>query len=268
MFVFISLVLALLTLLGLSHAAKKHSAQHEHRYQMIIALRDIIELIRQHRSAAHCTLMFKQDKSTHIELTQQKLLEACSALIETAHFDSKPMYRILEKNTKQLLGCWSQIGVSRSQIAHGKLIRHSLLLIDDIIVDWIANQYRESLDNDYSKTWQGVFDSLDALTQLRLSIEQTDTRNGDSRLTRRMVILHKKLVQLCADSPIRGPSPISSMAVATLEQYIKNPTTIRNKQDMYQLTTGVSEVIFLIYDATINEVIQDFYQPLPRTALA
>ncbi|MCJ2377269.1 hypothetical protein LNL84_10560 [Vibrio sp. ZSDZ34] len=268
MFVFISLAVALCTLLGLSYAAKKHSSQHEHRYQLIVALRDIIEVTRQHRNAAHYTLMFGQDKSRHITLTQQRLTKMSSDLIELAPFDNKPMYRILEQNIKQLLGRWSQLNVSRSQIAHGKIIRHSLLLIDDLVVDWIANQYSDALDIEYSQTWQGVFDCLDALTQLRLCIDYIDNEKGDSRLVRRMETLQKKLIRLSVNTPTRVPSPTSSLAMTTLEQYIENPTTIRSKEDMYQLTTTLSEVIFLIYDTTINEVIQELYQPLPKTALA
>jgi predicted house-cleaning noncanonical NTP pyrophosphatase (MazG superfamily) len=61
---------------------------------------------------------------------------------------------------------------------------------------------------------------------------------------------------------------MNSLAARKLEEYIESPLTDRNQEELYQLTTCLSEVIFTTYDTVVNDVIQQLYQPLPKIALA
>jgi hypothetical protein len=268
MFVILSLTVAITILFLITMAAKKHSMQHERKYRLIVGLRKMIELTRQHRSATHYSLRFQQDKSRQIALTQEKLAEACHDLIAIAHFDNKPMYRVLEQNSKQLVHGWQRLNVSRNQLAHGKMIRHSILLVDEVLIGWIADKYNGTLDTEYSQAWQRVIDCLDALTQMRLCIEYTDTDSGKQRVARQMEVMHRKLAQLSLSTSTSIVSPMNSLAARKLEEYIESPLTDRNQEELYQLTTCLSEVIFTTYDTVVNDVIQQLYQPLPKIALA
>lgn len=67
----------------------------------------------------------------------------------------------------------SQCG--KNQRLHGKLIRHCMYLMDDVVLAWLAESGREELSDEYHMNWQQIFDAMETLTQLRLCID--DSRN-------------------------------------------------------------------------------------------
>ncbi|WP_353498158.1 hypothetical protein [Vibrio sp. CB1-14] len=264
MFVLISLVLSVAILAAIYRYAKITEAKVERKYQLVVQLRDLITLIRQHRTATHYQLMFDQKKIKHLEKIEMAMEECCLKLINIAHFDNKPLYRVLHSNVKLLSRSWKKHTVSKNQIVHGKLIRQTLFLVDEIFTAWLIDSEREELEQEYRNVWQGVIDSLDCLTQLRICIDGTDSELGRQRILHYCKQMHRKVNHLSLVGPLSVPSPMYSTTVSKIEALIENPDTPLDKEFMYQLTAELSELIFSSYDGLVSEIASDLYQPVPN----
>ncbi|GMQ45867.1 hypothetical protein [Vibrio sp. 10N] len=264
MFVLISLVLSIAILAAIYHYAKITEAKIERKYQLVVQLRDLITLIRQHRTATHYQLMFDQKKGKQLEKIESAMEECCIRLINIAHFDNKPLYRVLHSNVKLLSRSWKKHSVSKNQIVHGKLIRQTLFLVDEIFVAWLMDVEREELDQEYRNVWQGVIDSLDCLTQLRICIDGADSELGRQRILHYCKQMHRKVNHLSLVGPLSVPSPMYSTTVSKIEALIEEPDTALDKEFLYQLTSELSELIFSSYDGLVNEIASDLYQPVPN----
>ncbi|PAR65797.1 hypothetical protein CGT91_09070, partial [Vibrio metoecus] len=137
MFVTISMLISL-AILGFiySLSQQKHSTQ-QRKFELLICLREVLALCRQHRSLTHQTLNHTEvnccEPSTLAAL-ERHLLEKSEQLIQIAHFDNKPSYRILQNSLKTVFNEWQQASVGKNQRLHGKLIRHCMYLMDDVVL--------------------------------------------------------------------------------------------------------------------------------------
>lgn len=267
MFVLLSLLLSLAILAAIYRYAKVTEAKTERKYQLIVHLRELATLVRQHRTATHYTLMFEQKKNKQLQKIEVAMEECCLALTDIAHFDNKPMYRVLHSNIKLLSRSWKKHSVNKNQIVHGKLIRQTLLLIDDILVAWLMAVEREDLEQEYRTLWQSVIDSLDCLTQLRLCIDSIDSELGKQRALHYCNQIHRKVNQLSLVGPLSIPSPMYSTAIGKIEALIDHPKAELDKEFMYQLTSELSELIFTNYDGIIKELAEELYQPIPNSVI-
>ncbi|SEG32794.1 hypothetical protein [Vibrio hangzhouensis] len=267
MFVFVSFILSAAILAAIYHYAKATEAKLERKYQLIVNLRGLVTLVRQHRTATHYYLMFGQKKLKQLEKIEQEMERRCLDLIEVAHFDNKPMYRVLHSNIKLLCRSWKKHSVSKNQLVHGKLIRQTLLLVDDILIAWLVDVEREELEEDYRNLWQGIIDSLDCLTQLRVCIEGCESELGKQRVMHYCRMMHRKVNQLSVVGPLSVPSPMYSATIGRIETLIETPATELDREFLYQLTSELSELIFTSYDGIIKEMAEELYQPIPNTAV-
>ncbi|GAL27177.1 hypothetical protein [Vibrio maritimus] len=263
MFVLISLVLSLGILAAIYHYAKVTEAKVERKYQLVVHLRELVTLIRQHRTATHYQLMFDQKKVKQLEKIEIAMEESCLKLVNVAHFDNKPLYRVLHSNVKLLTRSWKKHSVSKNQIVHGKLIRQTLFLVDEIFMAWLMDVDREELQQEYRNVWQGVIDSLDCLTQLRICIDGADSELGKQRILHYCKQMHRKVNHLSLVGPLSVPSPMYSTTITKIEELISHPETSLDKESLYQLTSELSELIFTTYDGLVSEIASDLYQPVP-----
>lgn len=268
MFIFISMLIAISILGGLWFLANQKQSGLARKYNVLIELRHLLQACRQHRQATHQILMFNQDRQQEVVSIQSEMVHHLQRLMTHAHFDNKPLYRIFQANLMTLCDEWPDYQVAKNQMAHGKVIRHCLFLIDEVVLAWLAEADRQDLSDEYHMNWQQVIDSMDALTQLRLCIEDMDSQDGRLRLIHYSERMRSKLNQLALISPLSVASPASSAAMHRLGEFNDNPSQNLDAEQFYQLTSTVSLTIAQVYDQMLSEVTESLYLPLPQLAMA
>ena len=268
MFILVSILISLCLLAIIYRYSYRHNHKLERRYQLIVHLRDLVNLIQRHRSGSHYSLAFDQKKAKQLRKVEQAIDVHCQALIQLSHINNKPMYRVLHNNIALMIRSWTHFSVNKNQIVHGKMVRHLLLLIDDLMVAWLIDIEKEELEKEYSTKWHCVIDCLDCLTQLRLCIQKSDSTLGKQQLLHYCQIMHKKLHRLSVThSHTLAPLPIYGVAMVDLDAILANPTELIDKESMYQLSSALSDSILNVYDELIGELAETLYQPLPKLAV-
>ncbi|HDY7719750.1 TPA: hypothetical protein RQK05_001710 [Vibrio vulnificus] len=267
MFVLLSSLISIAILLVLFYLSHKRERQQEQKYQVISTLREIVQLLRQHRSATHLSLLYKQVHSSEIHHTQTEVLAKCQALIELASGESKPLYRILLSQYQTLFSQWQEQSIAKNQFLHGKMLRHTLFLVDETTVAWLAESERDELIDEYHCHWQVIIENLDALTQLRIAIQDLHQPQGRERFAHCAQRMVRRLNQLTLLSPYHITAPASVEVIRELEMYASLQQEKLNKANAYELTSLISATIFRCYDEMLDEMIESLYLPLPKLAL-
>lgn len=270
MFVLFSLVISFIILATLFYYSKKRNSSLERKFEILVLLRKILLLSRQHRAITHQAL--SNQNYQHLQHTladnYDDLMEQSNSLIATAQFENKPMYRILQLKLIALHQEWQHRTVARNQIIHGKTIRHCMFLMDEIAIAWLIESGREDISDEYHMNWQQVLDSMETLTQLRISIQDIDDPEGLMRVKFYCDKTRRKLSQLSLISPLSVASPLSSKAMHTLTELNANHEFEMTSDELYQLTTDVSLVISQVYDQMLSDMTESLYLPLPKVAFS
>lgn len=268
MFVLISTLISIAILAGIYHLAAKREKQHARKYQLLTLLRDTVHLLRRHRAVTHYSIQHQQNHEKEIEPIHQELGYKLHQLVETSSFENKPMYRVLQIKIDKLLEQWQDNTVARNQMEHGKLIRHSLYLMDEVTLAWLAIAQRDELNDEYHMNWQTVIDSLETLTQLRISIQDMGDKGGPERMKNYASVMIRRLNQLAVINPLSIASPISTRSIQSLNEYIEGELTSLSEEELYDITSDLSLTIFNTYDQMLSDIIETLYLPLPRLSLA
>ena len=268
MFVLISTLISIAILAGIYHLAAKREKQHARKYQLLTLLRDTVHLLRRHRAVTHYSIQHQQNNEKDIEHIHQELGYKLHKLVETSRFENKPMYRVLQIKIDKLLEQWQDNTVARNQMEHGKLIRRSLYLMDEVTLAWLAIAQRVELNDQYHMNWQTVIDSLETLTQLRISIQDMGDKGGPERMKNYASVMIRRLNQLAVISPLSIASPMSTRSIQSLNEYIEGELTSLSEEELYDITSDLSLTIFNTYDQMLSDIIETLYLPLPRLSLA
>ncbi|YCO04657.1 hypothetical protein ACB087_14180 [Vibrio sp. VNB-15] len=268
MFVLISTLVSIAILGGIYHLAAKREKQHARKYQLLTLLRDVVHLLRRHRAVTHYSIQHHQNHEKEIEHLHHELSNKLHLLVETSRFENKPMYRVLQIKIDKLIEQWEDNSLARNQMEHGRLIRHSLFLMDEVTIAWLAIAQRDELNDEYHINWQTVIDSLETLTQLRISIQDLGDRNGPERLRNYASVMLRRLNQLAVISPLSITSPVSARSIALLNEYITGEVDTLSEEELYDITSDLSLTVFNTYDQILSDIIETLYLPLPRLSLA
>ncbi|WP_117233276.1 hypothetical protein [Vibrio maerlii] len=268
MFILISLALSALILAGIYKYSQHHEASLSRKYTLIIKLREIVHLCRQHRSAVHYTFQNHQQRPIELNHIETQLKKKSDELISMAHSDNKLLYRVYHSEIELLLRRWADEGVVKNQIMHGKAIRDGMFLLDELMVCWLSESHRAELVEDYHKNWQTVVDSMDQLTKLRVSIQYLDTEAGRERCRTECEFVCRKLNQLALVCPLSISSPMGNKAVRNLIEIAESPDYPLTEKELYQLSSDVSQLIFNVYDQVLSDISESLFLPLPRLAFA
>lgn len=271
MLVVYSLIISLAVLFALFHFSRQRNTGLQRKFETLVLLRQIMLLCRQHRSITHQALTNDEVESVQpalLEDVYDSLMEHSNQLIATAQFENKPMYRILQLKLKSLHKEWGLRSIARNQVIHGKTIRHCMFLMDEIAIAWLIEAGREDVSDEYHMNWQQVLDTMEVLTQLRISIQDLSDPEGEMRIRYYCDKARRKLNQLSLVSPLSISSPISSKAMHQLTEINVSQTIHVSNNDLYQLTTDISLVISQVYDQMLSDMTESLYQPLPKIALA
>ena len=121
MFVLISILLSLCILIALFQVSQHRQSVQQRKLDILILLRQILLLCRQHRSLTHQSITLPTLNNQHhaIKDLDHQLVQISNQLIAVAHFDNKPVYRIFQQSLNKLRHDWQGI-------AHQRVIKLSM----------------------------------------------------------------------------------------------------------------------------------------------
>lgn len=267
MFVVLSLLLSCAILALLIYLSKQRQSAQQQHYDVLVVLREILYLCRQHRRISHHALIHSQTENDELNHLQDLMIEKSNHLIANAPFESKAMYRILQLKLKSLIKEWQYRSVARNQMIHGKTIRHCLFLMDEVALAWLIESDREDLSDEYHLQWQQVLDSMEVLTQLRISIQDVNSYEGTQRIKYHSDKMRRKMNQLSLISPLSIASPSCTDALLKLGEVCDASEIKLSNEELYQLTTELSLSISQVYDQMLSDLTETLYLPLPKPAI-
>lgn len=268
MFVAISILISLGILGFMFYFAKQRESTLQRKYELLVNLRQVLYLCRQHRSATHHALMFGEHRDAELNHLHDVMHDKTNHLIAIAHFDNKPMYRVLQLKLNALIKEWDQRTIARNQMMHGKAIRHCMFLMDEVMLAWLVEVNREDLSDEYHLNWQQIIDTMDALTQLRICVEDMDSHEGHSRVQHYSEIVRRKLNQLSLIHPLSISSPACVEAMQVLDDIHTGQNHQISREEMYQVTGDISLTVAHVYDHMLSEMTESLYIPLPKLLIA
>lgn len=268
MFVLFAIMLSAIILIVLYHTSQTREASFQRKYELVSELRNLVTLCRQHRSASHYLLNYGNPRTHEITIIEEKIKETSEQIIARAHFDNKPIYRVLKSKLNKMMQEWENMTISQNQMAHGRSIRHCMFLIDEIILGWLIESRQNELGDEYNLNWQQISDSLESLTQFRIAIEEANRHDGLSQLRRNSALMMRRLNQLSVISPLAISSPACSLLCKQLEDISNSEESLFTREQLYKMSTDASLIIFNSYDNLLTDVAESIYAPLPKLALS
>ncbi|MCC4790175.1 hypothetical protein AB6E39_21165 [Vibrio splendidus] len=261
MFVVISVGLSLLVLSALYHFSRKRETALSHRFETLVLLRELLLLSRKHRAATHYALAYKlsSDSIRKVNEIYDNILEASELLQSHVSFDSRPMYRIYHLKLIAMHSDWQNRSLVRNQSIHGKTIRHSMFLMDEVMIIWLIQSEREDMSSEYHMNWQQILDCMEILTKLRMCIPDMEKPEEYARFKFYASQTHRKLNQLS----ISSGSPICTRAMHALTEIASSTEATQPADSMYELTSDISTVVSQVYDQVLSDITKSLYQPLP-----
>ncbi|MGO2162208.1 MAG: hypothetical protein ACTH4J_17325 [Vibrio toranzoniae] len=265
MFVVISVGLSLLVLAALFHLSRKRQTALSHRFETLVLLRELLLLSRKHRAATHYALAHKlsSDSIRKVNEIYDNILEVSELLQSHVSFDSRPMYRIYHLKLIAMHSDWQNRTLVRNQSIHGKTIRHSMFLMDEVMIIWLIQSEREDMSREYHMNWQQILDCMEILTKLRMCIPDMERPEEYARFKFYASQTHRKLNQLSMICPISSGSPVCTRAMHALTEIASSNEATQPADSMYELTSDISSVVSQVYDQVLSDITRSLYQPLP-----
>ncbi|UPR36681.1 hypothetical protein [Vibrio splendidus] len=265
MFVVISVGLSLLVLAALFHFSRKRQTALSHRFETLVLLRELLLLSRKHRAATHYALAYKlsSDSIRKVNEIYDNILEVSELLQSHVSFDSRPMYRIFHLKLIAMHSDWQNRTLVRNQSIHGKTIRHSMFLMDEVMIIWLIQSEREDMSREYHMNWQQILDCMEILTKLRMCIPDMEKPEEYARFKFYASQTHRKLNQLSIICPISSGSPICTRSMHALTEIASSTEANQPADTMYELTSDISTVVSKVYDQVLTDITRSLYRPLP-----
>ncbi|GAM57860.1 hypothetical protein JCM19231_4125 [Vibrio ishigakensis] len=268
MFIVISASLCALLVVTLLVRHGQQVRQSDRKYQLICELRNLIELLREHRTLAHTHLCVCDIPPSQCNELKHRIVDTISALLSNAEMSKRPMLRLLRKQVRILLGNWPEMTPSRSQMSHSKSIRVCLYLIDEMTLSWLIESEKYDLSERYSAQWNHIIDSLDALTRFQIAFADylDDNPKALDRVTLKARLLQRKLNQLGLIAPLTVSAPSSATAMRWLDEVVDSNGGLQRltQQEVMNECEALSLVIFRVYDHMLLDVGEELSHPLPE----
>lgn len=271
MWIILGLTLTVLALTAWYFYNKQQQAQTEAHFDQILGLRQLIQLLRQHRRLSHSHLMKSHLMKSRGETLpvfpeQNAILSLSHTLLSQAGLEQKPMYRILTQHLQQLSTEWPQYSMSRNQANHGKNIRHVMYLIDDHLTTSLLIADKSTLFEQYQQFWPVTLNALDTLAQFRSTVAVFHPGNSKQEvlLRRHLHLLQRRLGQMNLMLKIPGPSLMADQLENDLTTLLQSASASKAcRLALYKFSLSLSDNIFYLFDAKLTEIahalaIEDF----------
>lgn len=273
MWIILGLTLTVLALTAWYFYNKQQQAQTEAHFEQILGLRQLIQLLRQHRRLSHSHLMKSSGHTIPVFHEQDVILQMSSQLVSQVSLEQKPMYRILDQNLQQLCHEWPAHSLSRNQAMHGKSIRHAMYLIDDHLTTSMLIADNDSLFDQYQQFWPVTLNALDTLAQFRATV--ASFRPGKIKtevlLRRHLNLLQRRFGQMNLMLSVPGPSFMADQLEQDLDMLLQSASSTHAcRLALYKFSLSLSDHIFFLFDAKLLEIahalmIDDFPTDIPAS---
>ncbi|MCM0147427.1 hypothetical protein KCN56_02440 [Photobacterium galatheae] len=273
MWIILGLTLTVLTLTAWYFYNKQQQAQTEAHFEQILGLRQLIQLLRQHRRLSHSHLMKRTSHTIPVFHEQEALRQMSSQLVSQVSLEQKPMYRILDQNLQQLCYEWPNYSLSRNQAMHGKSIRHAMYLIDDHLTTSMLIADNDRLFDQYQQFWPVTLNALDTLAQFRATVAtfRPGKVNTEVLLHRHLNLLQRRLGQMNLMLSVPGPSLMADQLEQDLDTLLQSASEAHAcRLALYKFSLSLSDNIFFLFDAKLLEIahalaIDDFPTDIPAS---
>lgn len=265
------LVFVTLISIGITYFFYRHRSNQQflqQRFDQVIGLRQLIDLLRFHRRQTHKILTLQGKPVARPMLAESLAIKRLSeTLLSQAEQAHKPMYRVLQQRTSTMLSEWHQYNIQRNQAVHGKMIRHVLYLIDDTITQSLLNTDKATQFQHYQTIWPIILNAIDNLTRYRCAIEKYQT--GIPTTTREIEvhvdIFHRRLEQIS----MQVHQPIPPLFIDNLRQQfnaiqIEQLPVAQARLRLYQHSLKLSDALYLLFDLVLNDIADDIAVNLPK----
>ncbi|KJG38930.1 hypothetical protein UA32_06620 [Photobacterium angustum] len=263
MWLIIAIVISLLTIGYITWKTKKNNIQLQLQFDQIIQLRQLIQFIRYHRRYCHQKIVSNNTNNKPHESIQNKRYaskQTLSILIHQADTNHKPMYRILRQEIQRLFTDSPNYSLQRSQAVHGRIIRHIMYLIDDVISASLLTAEKDTTFEHYQSAWPVTLNALDSLNKFRWTIEQHPLENKSyaQELEMHVKMIQRRLGQISMISHQTPPIwPIEKLMQTFQEIQFHNQDENKLKEELYLYSIQISDTIFQFFDLIINDIADD-----------
>ncbi|MGL6261687.1 hypothetical protein [Vibrio sp. WXL103] len=262
MFVVISIVVSISIIALLLFLSKQNSTVSARRYHIVMDMRQVLLLCRQHRGLSHKVKLRKGADHAVLQQVEAELIRRVTQLVDDAPFESKPLYRVLEIKVKAMLNQWQDVSVAKNQMVHGKVIRHCMYLLDDVVLAWLAESGRDDLYETYHYNWQAVLDAMETLTRLRIAIQEQDTPCASEQVRYYCGHILQRMNRLKIIDPEIVFTPQCHAAMTKLNEISESELEAIDANTLYGLTSEISTAISDVYDDILKSFSEQIYQPL------
>lgn len=239
---------------------QKNNNQLKMQFEQIMMLRQLIEFIRYHRRFCHQKLVHPSknvefDESVNVKTHIMK--ETLTALIHQAESNHKPMFRILRKEIQSLLTECHEYNLQRSQAVHGRIIRHIMYLIDDVMSMALLNSEKKHAFKQYQTAWPIILNSLDNLQRFRWMIEHYPIKSSiyqrDLKINIKMI--QRRLGQIQMLSLQHPPTwPIEKLLTNFQAHSFETHDEKGLREGLYGYSFQVSDTIFQYFDLILADI--------------
>ena len=270
MWLIIAVVISLLTIGYITWKTKKSNTQVQLQFDQIIQLRQLIQFIRHHRRYCHQKIVSNNTNNKFHESIQNKryaLKQTLSILIHQADANHKPMFRILRQEIQRLFTDSPNYSLQRSQAVHGRIIRHIMYLIDDVISSSLLTAEKDTTFEHYQSAWPVTLNALDSLNKFRWTIEQHPLENKSyaRELEMHVKMIQRRLGQISMVSHQTPPIwPIEKLMQTFQEIQFHNQDENKLKEELYLYSIQISDTIFQFFDLIINDIANDLAITVPN----
>ncbi|WP_318506320.1 hypothetical protein [Photobacterium leiognathi] len=255
-----ALTVSLLAIYFWFQKAQKDNNQLKKQFEQIMMLRQLIEFIRYHRrfchqKLAHPNINVEFDESVNVKTHIMK--ETLTALIHLADSNHKPMFRILRKEIQTLLTECQEYTLQRSQAIHGRIIRHIMYLIDDVVSSALLTSEKDHAFEHYQAAWPIILNSLDNLHRFRWTIDHYPIKSNiyQRELKIHIKMIQRRLGQIQMLSQQQPPTwPIEKLLPNFLALSFETPDEKGLKEGLYRCSFQISDTIFQYFDLILADI--------------
>ncbi len=270
MWLIIAAVISLLTIGYITWKTKKNNTQLQLQFDQIIQLRQLIQFIRYHRRYCHQKIVSNKTNNKINESVKNQrhtLKQTLSILIHQADTNHKPMFRILRQEIQRLFTDYPHYSLQRSQAVHGRIIRHIMYLIDDVISSSLLTAEKDTTFEHYQAAWPVTLNALDNLNRFRWTIEHypSDSKSYARELEMHVKMIQRRLGQISMISQQTPPIwPIEKLLQKFQEIQFNNQDENKLKEELYLYSIQISDTIFQFFDLIINDIADDLAITVPN----
>ncbi|WP_233217624.1 MULTISPECIES: hypothetical protein [unclassified Photobacterium] len=270
MWLIIAAIISLLTIGYITWKTNKNNTQLQLQFDQIMQLRELIQFIRYHRRYCHQKIISNNmDNKIHESVKRKRhaLKQTLSILIYQADTNHKPMFRILRQEIQRLFTDCPHYSLQRSQAVHGRIIRHIMYLIDDVISSSLLTAEKDTTFEHYQTAWPITLNSLDSLNRFRWTIEHCplESKSYARELEMHVKMIQRRLGQISMISQQTPPVwPIEKLLQKFHEIQFHNQDKNKLKEELYLYSIQISDTIFQFFDLIINDIADDLAITVPN----